>query len=265
MNKFTKIMIPVVAIALGFTSCDKTPTTTTPTPTIDTPQTNAGPTPVTPNVGNGIWGVMVALEMRYSFNNPQLPVPVTTTSDIGVATFYDSDNGSGNIVDAGKVSVNSNDLEKQTNNSYTLTATTGLTPSSLNLGSNVQWDVAGGSGIPSINYSHSGTFPAFQGSIPTEVNRSAGFEIDLGSDVVGADSVYVVIVTSSKTITKAYTANPAPNKIKIDASELSSLPAIDDNTAYIEVLPFTYKIETLNSKRFVFIKEQAVVVSANIK
>lgn len=267
MKQLVKILVPVLAITLSVTSCDKEPTTTVPTidtSTVDTPS-SATPTPITPSTGNGIWGVMVALKMKYSYSNPQIPFPVETTSELGVASFYDNDNGSGNMVDAGKVSINSNELEKQSNHSYTLTATTGMTPSSLSLGSSVKWEVAGGNGIPAISYTHSGSFPAYSGTVPSEINKSNGLEIDLGSKVSGADSVYVVIVTSGQTIIKRYNASPAPSKATITASELSSLPTVDDNTAYLEVVPFTYKLNTTNGKRFAYIKETAVLSSVNIK
>lgn len=266
MNSLTKLMIPVLAIGIGFASCDKGSTTTVPTTTVDTPkQTTATPTPVTPNVGSGIWGAMVALKMKYSYTNPQLPTPVVTTSELGVATFYDNNNGSGAIVDAGKVSVNSNELKKETNNSYNITATTGLTPSTLDLGSSVKWSVAGGSGIPAINYTHSGAFPDYSGTVATEIDKSKDLVVDLGSKITGADSVYVVVVTSSKTIIKAFGGNPAPAKATIDAAELGSLPTVSDNTAYLEIVPFTYKVVAQGGKDFAFIKETAVLSSVNIK
>lgn len=269
MKKLLLIIAPVLVIAFSLTSCDKEPTTTVPTidtpDVVDTPDNNNGPAPITPTTADGIWGTLVALKMEYSYSSPQIPFPVTTMSELGVAAFYDDDNGKANLVDAGKVMVNSYELEKQTNNSYTLTATTGLTPSSLDLGSSVKWEVAGGSGIPMINYSHTGSFPAYTGTIPSEISKSGGLEIELGSKVTGADSVYIVIVTSKETIIKRYGASPGPSKANIEASELSSLPNVDDNTAYLEVVPFTYKLNTVNGKRFAFVKETAVVSSVNIK
>lgn len=265
MKKFTILMVPAIAMAIGFTSCDKTPVEPT-IPKIDTPQTTAAPTPVTPSAGDGMWGAMIALEMKFTINNPQLPVPVTTSTDMGIASFYDNNNGSGNLVDAGTVSINGNDLEKNTNNSYTLTATTGMTPSTLDLGSTVSWKVSGGSGISAITHNHTTSgFPDYTGTTPTEIDRSKDLEVDLGSNVSGADSVYVVIVTTSKTIIKAYGANPAPSKATITASELSGLSAVDDNTAYFEVVPFTYEVSTISGKKYAFIKEAAVVTAVNVK
>ncbi|MBW7913500.1 MAG: hypothetical protein H3C54_07350 [Taibaiella sp.] len=263
MKNLLKTTIPALAIMLGVASCDKTTTTTTPTPTTPTPTTPTAPTPVTPTVGGNFWGVMVALKMEFSYNVTGAPFPVSLDYDMAVANFYNGA-GSSTVVDAGTVSVNSNNLEKQTNNSYYKSATTGMTPSSLGYSSGVQWQVAGGNGIPSINYTHTGSFPEYSGTLPSEINRSQDLEIDLGSKVTGADSVYVVIITSSKQIIKAYDGNPAPAKATITASELGSLPAVSDNSAYLEVVPFTYAMPIISGKQFVAIKETAAVASVKI-
>lgn len=268
MKKLLQLLIPAVALMVSVTSCDKNNTTTTPTnptnPTNPTTPSTSGPTPVTPSTGDGMWGALIAVKMQYSYVVPQLGTPVNVETQIGVASFYDNNNGNGNLVDAGAVSINSNDLKKETNNSYTVTATQGMTPSTLNLSGNVDWKVAGNNGIPSINYTHAGAFPEYSGTLPSTVSKSSDLEVDLGSKVSGADSVYVVLVTQSKTIIKAFGANPAPAKGTIPASELSGLANVSDNTAYLEVVPFTYELNTTSGKRFAYIKETAVVTGVNI-
>lgn len=264
MKNLTKIIVPVVAIAFGITSCDKATTTTTPTTTTPTTTTPTSPTPVMPTINNSHWGAMIALKTKLAYTAPQLGTPITVETEMAVASFYDAI-GSSNIVDAGTVTINDNALEKQTNNSYMVTATPGMTPSSLSLGNNVKWSVGGGSSTPAISYSHNGPFPDYKGTLPTEIDKSKDFEITLGSDVTGADSVYVVIISADKQIIKSYSGNPAPSKITIDASELSGLKTVSDNTAYLEVVPFTYVVKAQNGKDFVFIKETAALSAINIK
>lgn len=264
MKKLLKLAVPAFAIMLGVASCEKVDTTpSTPSNNNPNPNTPSAPTPMTPSPATDFWGIMVALKMEYSYNMSQLPMPVSLDYEMGVANFY-SAAGSSSLVDAGSVSLNSNDLEKQTSGSYYVSATTGLTPSTLSLDNGVKWQVAGGNGIPSINYTHAGSFPEYSGTVPTEINRSQDLVIDLGSKVSGADSVYVVVVTSSKTIMKAFGANPAPAKATISASELGALPAVSDNTAYLQVVPFTYDLPVFSGKKFVAIKETAVVSAVNI-
>jgi hypothetical protein len=261
MKNFTKIIVPALALAIGFTSCDKVPTEpATKTPTTTTP---TAPTPITPTPNGNYWGVMVALKMKFSYTMPQLPIPVSLDTDMGIATFY-SAAGSSTLVDAGTVSINGYDLKKETNNSYNITATTGMTPSSLELGNNVQWNVSGAGPVSSFYFAHSGNFPNYSGTLPSEINKAKDLEISLGSNITGADSVYVVIITSSKQIIKSFAGNPAPAKATISASELGTLPAVSDGSAYIEVLPFKYSIQNIATKEYVFIKEQAVVGTVNI-
>lgn len=253
------MIVPAGAIILSISSCDKTTTTTTPTTNTPTNTTPTSPTPVTPSVGN-FYGVMAAVKMDFSYEVPVIG-QTKISSQIGVATFYDNNNGSGNIVDAGTVSVNSNTFDKQSNNSYTSDAT----KTDLGFSNGVNWKVTGGNGIPSINYTHSGSFPGYSGTLPTEIDKSKDLEIDLGSKVTGADSVYLVLITGSTTIIKHYDGNPAPSKGVIPASELSGLTNVTDNSAYLEVVPFTYKTPTVSGKQFVAIKETAAVAGVNIK
>lgn len=268
MKKLVYIIAPAFMLMAGLSSCDKGTTTTTPTPTPTTPTTPTAPTPVTPQptTGTGYWGVLVALQMNFAYSNAQLPMPVSVQSDLGVATFYDAaTTGSANLVDAGKVSINGNDLTNNSN-SYNITATTGLTPSSLSLGSSVKWDVGGSSNVNAFSYTYTGAFPEYTGStsLPTSIDRSKDLEISLGTKVQNADSVYVVIVTAGKQIIKAYDGNPAPSKATITASELSGLSAVSDNSAYLEVVPFKYILPTISGKKYVFIKEAAAVTAVNI-
>lgn len=265
MKNLTKLLVPAFALAVGFTSCDKAPTTTTPTPNPQ-PQTPSAPTPVTPVVADNPSGVMVALRMSFNYSMPQIPMPISVNSDLGIASFYSSP-GSSTLVDAGGVKVNSYDLKKADNHAYTITATTGLTPSSLDFNSgSVEWKVAGSSSVNSMSYTHTGSFPDFAGELPKEINRSATLEIELGSDVKNADSVYVVIIDKNgKTVMKSYGAKPAPAKATFSSSDLSALSAVTDNAAYVEVVPFTYKIQSNGGKQYVFIKEYAAVTAVNIK
>ena len=263
MKNFTKIIVPAFALAIGFTSCDKVPTEpTTQTPTTTTP---SSPTPVQPNINGDYSGVMVALKMGFNYSMPQLPIPVNIESEMGIASFYSSP-GSGTMVDAGTVKINTIDLKKETNNSYLINATTGLTPSTLNLGSGVAWSVSGAGSVSAVSYTHTGIFPDFDGTLPTEVDRAKGLDISLGSNISGADSVYVVIIDKEgKIVQKAYGGNPAPAMASFTASDLSGLSAVTDNAAYVEVVPFTYKTPTISGKQYVFIKEYAAVTAVNIK
>src|SRR5690606_17608969 len=109
MKKLLKLAVPAFAIMLGVASCDKVDTTpSTPSNNNPNPSTPAAPTPMTPSPTTDFWGIMVALKMEYSYNMSQLPMPVSLDYEMGVANFY-SAAGSSSLVDAGSVSLNSND------------------------------------------------------------------------------------------------------------------------------------------------------------
>ena len=267
MKKLIKVMVPVLAIMLGVTSCDKLPTTTTPTTTTPTNTTPTSPTPVTPSPNGNYWGVLAAIQMEFAYSNPQIPVPVSIKSDIASASFFDGA-GSSNLTGAGKVMVNNIELTNNSN-AYSVTATAGLTPATLNLtGSSIDWDVAGSGNVAAFSYSHTGAMPEYTGtsSLPTTIDRSQNLDITLGSKVSNADSVYVLIITpnSSTPLMKAYSAKPAPAKATFTASELGGLSAVADNGAYVEVVAFKYAIATKNSRQYVFVKEYAAVSAATI-
>ncbi|MCB0697398.1 MAG: hypothetical protein KDC07_08535 [Chitinophagaceae bacterium] len=268
MKKLIKIMVPVLAIMTGVTSCDKLPTTTTPTTTTPTTTTPTSPTPVTPSPSGSYWGVLAAVQMEFAYSNPQIPIPISIKSDVASASFFDGA-GSSNLTGAGTVSINSNDL-KNNNNSYSLTASDGMTPSTLNLtGSSIDWSVGGSGNVAAFTYSHTGSMPNYSGtsSLPTAIDRTKDLDITLGNKVTNADSVYVLIITpnSSTPLMKAYSAKPsAPAKATFTASELGSLSSVADNGAYVEVVAFRYAVPNINSRQYVFVKEFAAVTTATI-
>lgn len=261
MKKLIQLVVPMALVVFGLSSCDKddnpTPTTTTPTPTTPT-----APTPPTPGISGDYYGLMAAIQMEFSYSNPQIPQPVSINSELGVASFY-TNPSSIERKDAGTVKVNNEALEKQTGNSYFINATPGLTPSTLNLTSGVSWDVSGSADVAAFSFTHTGTFPDYTGTLPTSIDKSQDLEITLGSNVTNADSVLVVIVPpSGSVIMHTFASNIA--KAVVPSADLNGLPGVSDNTAYLEVIPYTYEIDTKNGKRYVFVKEKAVVTGVNI-
>lgn len=260
MKKLSYLLAPVLAFAVLATSCTKEEETK-PTPT-PTPTPAPGPTPPSPTPGGDISGALICINMVYSSTPAGSPFPIELNTEIGTAIFYSTPGGS-TYVDAGAVSVNDNALEKQSNNTYTKFATAGMTPSDLKFTSGSNWNVAGSSSVTGFSHSHSSAFPIFSGTIPTSVTKSSGITLTLNSSTVsGADSVYVLVAAGNTSVLKSFAANAGT--VTISASDLSALPNVSDNTALFEVCPFNYTFATKNGKRYVFVKEQAVVKNINI-
>jgi hypothetical protein len=262
-----KITLTVAALILLAASCKKTDTTTTTTPTTTTP-TTTGPTAATPSFGNtsNLSGALISVEMKYTSQPTGSPIPIDLVSEIGTAVFYNPA-GSGTSVDAGTVSVNTINLDKATNNSYSKLATTGLTPATLNLitGSPAtsSWSIGGSSSVAAFTYDHVTAFPSFTGTMPASITKASGVSFTFNSSTVtGADSVIVVIAAGSSSFTKSY--SKTAGTITISASDLSGFPTVSDNSATLEVCPYNVIEVTKNGKNYFAVKEQATVKNINI-
>lgn len=225
----------------------------------DATPSNTQPNPQTPVIGD-VDGAFVSLKLNYMYSYPGIPsVPVT--AEIGLATMFNNRNTS-TYIDAGSISVNNNALEKQGNNSYFKFATIGQTPSDLGLSSGSNWNVAGANGITGLTYNDNAAFPLYKGELPSKITRSNGLSIDISAYTSNADSVYILIAVDKQSVLKRFPASA--RTATITASDLSALPVVTNNTAIFEVDPFRYSIQTINGKKYAFIKEFAKVAYVNI-
>lgn len=259
MKKLSLLFVPALAMVVFTTSCDKTPATTT--PTTPTTPTTASPTPPSPSPSGGtISGALISVVMDYKITQAGFEVPFN--SDIASTIFYNTPGGS-TYVDAGTVSVNSTNLEKQTNNTYLKMANSGTTPTDLGLDGGSNWNVGGSSSVAAFTYNHSGSFPKFTGTVPSSLALSSGLSFTFNSSTTtGSDSVIVVVAAGSKSFTKTFAANAGT--VNITATDLAGFPTVTDNTGLIEVCPYKVLLNTINGKQYAFVKEQAIVRNVNI-
>ena len=261
-------MLPVAAIVFAMTSCqpEETPEPTEP---IDTPVTTTptAPPPPQPTVA-GVHGAMIAIRTDFSFTQMGVSVPFNT--EMGVAAFY-TNSGDAAMVDAGTVKLNNNALTKATNGAYSITA--GIPtqqPTTLGLEGNINWNVTGNStyGVQASNYNIDASvyaFPNYTATIPTDITRANGLVLNFNSGTtVGADSVYVVIISGSQSIMRAYRANAG--NVTIGGDDLNALPASSTTSiAYIEICPWKYMgAQTLMGKTYAYVNERAIVRSINL-
>ena len=256
MKKHTIALALAAALfTAGASSCKKSD----PAPTPVTPPASTGSTPM-PATGN-VDGALISLKVDVSTVVGGYPITVST--DNGLATFFTATGNNASFVDGGAVSVNQNALAKQSNNSYLKSATIGQTPGDLGFdGGNSNWSVAGNGSVPAFTYSHSTAFPEFTGTLPTSISRSAPLTIALSGKVRNADSVIVFIVKDQKSVIRTFAANAT--SAVISAADLASLPVVSDNTALMEVIPYSVVLKAFGGKNYAFIKERAVVGNINI-
>lgn len=260
MKKLTYLLTPALVLAITLASCDKVKNPVNTNPTNPTPTQTTAPTPQTPAPSN-VDGALAAVKMKFKIEQAGFVIDVK--SEVGLASFYAS-TGSSTNVDGGTVKLNSNELEKQSNNTYLKNATTGQTPSDLGMDNGASWSVSGNGSVPAFTYSHGSTFPTYTGNVPSEVTKSSGLTLTFNSgNTKDADSVYVFIASGSSSFFKGYAANAG--SITISSSDLNSLPTVSDNTGIIEILPVKMTTQTISGKKYAFIKEEANVRYINIK
>lgn len=260
--KKSKLLLLPAALMLAFASC--TPEET-PEPEVPTNTTPTAPEPPKPQPA-GVHGALIALQMDFTYTASGFPVTLST--EMGIAAFYDAI-GSSTLVDGGTVTVNSNALTKNANNSYLVTA--GIptqTPTTLGLDGNINWNVSGSSNVPAFGYNIDGTvypFVDYTGTIPTDITKANGMVLNFTTaNTKSADSVYVMIVSGSTTFLKSYHGNAG--NVTITAAELSGLAASSSTApAYIEIVPWKVLAWPNHmGKIFAVINERAIVKTINL-
>ena len=242
-----KVIALSAVVAIGLSACSKS--SDNPIETITPPSGNT--TGTTPSFADGYGALAAVSTISYQLIAGTL-VPITLNT--GVAAFYTTA-GSGSMSDAGAVTLNGKALTKQSNNSYVYSNYT----DPLLFSGTVTWTVAGSSTVPAISASDDKPIPSYSdyASLPVSITRSAGFTLDLSGKISGADSVYVVIVSSSGQIIKHLSGSPS--QCVFTPAELGTLAA--SSTGIIEVCPWNYKSEDFSSKKFYFVNEGAFVKS----
>ncbi len=262
MKKLKLIMLSLFFTSILFVSCkkdSKTPTTTSPVPSAPTP-----------TFGGDVKGTLISLRINFSYDpNKFATLPITVPvieldAETGLAVFS-NDFSTGTYLDAGNVSVNSNALEKLSNNSYTKLAFDFVNSNfSLGFDDGSNWSVAGKGDVPAISYNHTHTFPGYTGrsSMPSTASTTTNLTVSL-SGVSKADSVYVLLAANNKEVLKR--VGPSTSSVTFTAAEIQSVGTTGGKeTAFLEVCPFRYTIQTINTKQYAFIKELAVVKNITI-
>ena len=143
---------------------------------------------------------------------------------------------SGTSADAGAVSLNSTTFKKSTVGSiyYTDSTNTDFSPT-------YNWQVAGGSGIPAINYTYSVTLPAFTGyaSLSNTINLGQSNTISLNG-ITGADEIQVSISASTNT-SYLKTVDGSATSVTFNASDLNTLSTSTLGYLYVTCSKVSYQ------------------------
>jgi hypothetical protein len=208
-------------------------------------------TVTTPTFSDG-YGTLAAVATFSSQVVAGVFIPVQL--NVGVGAFYAP--GSSGMTDGGTVTLNGKTLTKQSNNSYVYQNLT----DPLSFSGNFAWTGSGSSSVPSFSYTDDRPMPTYSdySSLPSSVTRSAGLTINLSGSISGADSIYVVLISSGSNYLIKKLGGSAAQCV-LSASDLSVLNAT--TTGIIEVCPWNYKTEDFSSKKFYFVNEAAYTKS----
>ena len=180
-----------------------------------------------------------------------IPTYVNTAS----AVFLQSA-GSSNFVDAGAVKVTGKSLKQYANKSYVYENL--MDP--LNFDGGIQWQVGGSGQVPAFSHTVSRPMPSFSGyqNLPSTINRSSDFTVQLSGRVTNADSVLVQIISTNGHAMVIVAGNSA--NATLSASKLGSLSA--SNNAMVMVAPMNFSSQTFDGKKMYFVNEFAATKTA---
>lgn len=250
MKKASKYFVLLIMASVLFTSCNKEDEDedTTPDPTPAAAPSNPIPAPAGAN------GALVAIQTANYISTPlgtiyqPLGIGVAVYGDLSASTFQD----------AGAITLNTNALTKQTNNSYVYTPSATNT-TGIEFDSGINWTVAGNSGSGAPQFSHSAakqmpTGPNYTGS--TTIARNSEFTLSSSVSIANADSVIYQLISPSGNVLK--TVPGGTNSVTFTAAEMGGLGA---GQGYLQIVPYNIEPATYGGKTFYFINEAVLTKS----
>jgi len=209
----------------------------------DDPTPTESSVPVTPQIAGAdaaLWAVnSVTVTSVAGFE-------VETNIGIAVGAFA-ADGDFNDLVDAGTVSVDGNNLTRHGNNSYTLTPSQ-TNPMGIEYQNEVNWEVSGGAGFSAFTYSSTIAWPtASEITSGTTVSKSSGYVVSVNT-VNNADSVLFMVGGVIKTI---------PGNATSCAFSADDLSGLSNGTNVVTVAPYASEPQNFDGK-IVYIGKEAV-------
>lgn len=242
-----RLSLAIVALSLVFASCDKKKTD----PPANNP-TSPAPAPQPP-VKSGNGGLIA---VKTIINTTVQGFPVNTEMGLGVAVLGDM--AAKNYVDAGAVTLQSQALTFNANNTYAYTPSQ-ANPTGLDFSNNIKWTIEGKNNIPAVSYdAKTGAGARGMPNVGdmndfTTVNSANDFTISLSS-VSNADTVYYQFSgTNGTVVLKTLPGNT--NSATFTAAELQSL---GKGMGTVTIAPWNVVSQTISGYKFFFVNEVAV-------
>lgn len=237
-----KFLIASLFLGLTFTACDKDDDKADPTTPTSSSSSSSNNNPIS---FNGADGTLIAVKSSTAAG------PVTIDIGSAVAVFYNS----GNLVDVGTVNAEGTDLTKNSNNSYTASASAS-SPMGISYTIPINWVVSGANGFASFSEDNNNNFPTASAvTSGATVSKSNGYTLSTSS-ISGADSVLFTIGSVNKVMSASTTS------YTFSSSELSGLA---NGSNVVSIAPYNFYNKTISGKNIYFVNEYVVQKSVTIQ
>lgn len=201
---------------------------------------------------DGTFATLVGIK---SISTTSTPIGNVDT-EIGTAVAVFSEDGGSTFLDAGSVTLNSESLSKQSNNSYVFTPSTSQ-PSGISLGGTLYWEATGNS-WPAFTGSTSQDFATVSTISSSDIASGSSYTLTCGG-VTSADSVYFGIYGPDGN--EYFIAPAGTNSHTFSASEVN---AIGTGQGYIQVVGLKYDLQSISGRDYWFINETVRTNSVTI-
>ncbi len=252
--------------AITFSACKKS---TTPTPAPATTTTTTGgsssPSTATPTTPSDANAVLVALKLHTATttNIPGYGAYTTFINLDGGIGLFPTTAGGSTYQDAGTVTLNTTNLDKQTDNQYNKIQQ--VNQANFNITNQVKWNVTGNANVPAVVNFTTTTPPLydtiyFAGLFPNNtITRANGISFSINSYVsnkASGDSVICVLVGGAST-KLVKTVSAYASSINFTGAELAALSTT--TAGQFQITPYHLTSQTFSGKKYYFISEQAYV------
>lgn len=247
-TKLTLLLLPLFVLLLS-TSCGKDEDND------DSQQTTAS-NPM-PEFGDSD-GFFAAVQSQSSQETPIGPVAI----DIDAAAAAVIDGGSNQ--DMGTVSLNTNDLDKVSNNAYVLPGSSVTTVDfdfGVATGVANSWSVAGNGSLAAFNYTTTKVTPsqiALSGDY-SSVNTSNNLVVQLTSAPLYADSILYILSANNTSVKRTVAGNVT--SVTFTANELSSL----NGSGVVQAAAYNFESGVFSGKKLYFINESVATVTTDFQ
>lgn len=211
-------------------------------------QTQTNPTPEVPGDADA---VLAAIEVITALppGTPSVPGLSDITLDVANANFFSSGLGS-SLVNVGTVSINSNQLQNISGNTYINNPQT--FDSGISSGSRNTWDVAGANDFAAFSHTTTKVMPQqvrFASSVGDTFSNGGAITLTVQSIPANSDNILWVLSDGTRVLTK----ESRTTSVTFTASEVGTLSKT--STGLVQAAAFNTESQTFGGKKVYFINE----------